>query len=398
MANLKKSQGVINIYDDIYSGSDYLSQVDSKKIQSGDMVLLFSIDGAQLYRSKKSDCWIYIWVPLDQSPKQWYKKMSILPGGFVPRLNHPKDLESFIFPGLHHLAALQNEGLKIWDAAQDIVFTSLPMLAFATASAVAMVTLSSWVGHHGKYGCCLLCGLSGQHKPGAPHYYPALLKPDNCNLEASNHPDYDIFNLPSQSWQEYEEKLIHVITSLNSTQHASHQKDTGLTGPSIFHGLPHMLGVPACFPSDLMHHIGINLLDLLINLWQGKIDRDQHDDKNSWDWAVLKGKTWKLHGKEIAACQRYLPSSFDHPPRNPAEKINSGYKAWEFLTYLFVIGPGAFYTVLPDKYWKNFCKLVIGIRIVFQQQITREELLQGHKALAQFCLEFENLYYQRKVE
>ena len=398
IADLRKTGGTIDVYDDIYTGRDYLDRVESGEIHPGDMVLVFSIDGAQLHRLKKSDCWIYIWVVLDQSPKQRYKKKSVFPGGFVPGPNNPKDLDSFIFPGLHHLSALQNEGLTIWDAAQDMVFTPRPMLAFVTADAVAMAALCGWVGHHGKYGCCLLCGLKGRHKPGAPHYYPALLKPDNCDLDGSNHPDYDVLNLPCQTREEYEENLLYIIMSLNQTQYNSRRKETGLTSPSIFLGIPRTLGIPACFPGDLMHHIGINLPDLLLNLWQGKLECDHSDDRNSWDWAVLKGKTWKLHGKEIADCQPYLPTSFDCPPRNPAEKISSGYKAWEFLTYLFVIGPGALYAVLPDNYWRNFCKLVVGVRIAFQQQITRDELLQGHKSLLEFCLEFEHLYYQRKLE
>ncbi|KAK2459237.1 hypothetical protein APHAL10511_008745 [Amanita phalloides] len=161
ISELSKSHGVINVYDDIYTGSDYLGCVERKEICPGDMVLLFSIDGAQLYRSKKSDCWIYIWVVLDQSLKQCYKKKNILPGGFVPGPNNPKDLNSFMFPGLHHLSAVQKEGLKIWDAANNTTFISWPTLAFVTADAVAMASLCSWVGHHGKYGCHLLCGLKG---------------------------------------------------------------------------------------------------------------------------------------------------------------------------------------------------------------------------------------------
>lgn len=93
----------------------------------------------------------------------------------------------------------------------------------------------------------------------------------------------------------------------------------------------------------------------------------------------------------------HLPGSFDRPPRNPAEKINSGYKAWEFLMYLFGLGPGLFYNVLPKKYWQNFCKLVYGIRILHQRKISLKLLKAAHQALIDFVLEFEALYYQRRV-
>ena len=79
------------------------------------MVLLLSIDGAQLYQSKHSDCWIYIWVILDHAPDMCYKKKYILHGGFIRGLNNPKNLDSFMLPGLYHLTTIQKEGLQIWD-------------------------------------------------------------------------------------------------------------------------------------------------------------------------------------------------------------------------------------------------------------------------------------------
>jgi hypothetical protein len=67
---------------------------------------MFSINGAQLYRDKKSECWIYVWILLEMGPDERYKVRNILPG---PKA--PENLESFIFPGLAHVSALQREGL-----------------------------------------------------------------------------------------------------------------------------------------------------------------------------------------------------------------------------------------------------------------------------------------------
>lgn len=97
----------------------------------------------------------------------------------------------------------------------------------------------------------------------------------------------------------------------------------------------------------------------------------------------------------VAAATPYFPGSFDRPPRNPAEKINSGYKAWKFLLYFFILGCGVFRAVLPEKYWKHFCQLVFALRIFQQYSITREQLLEAHKSMIQFCINFELLYYQR---
>lgn len=102
---------------------------------------------------------------------------------------------------------------------------------------------------------------------------------------------------------------------------------------------------------------------------------------------------WKAHGDAVAATKPYLPGSFDWPPRNPAEKINNGFKAWEFLIYIYGLGPGLFYGVLPSTYWENFCKLVYGIWIIHQHKIAACDLCQAHKALNEFAIEFKKLYY-----
>ncbi|KIO11941.1 hypothetical protein M404DRAFT_48044, partial [Pisolithus tinctorius Marx 270] len=80
-----------------------------------DIVLSVLLDGAQLYESKQSDCWLYIWIILNLSPDKRYKKTHVLPGGFIPGPNKPKNLDSFLFIGMHNLSALQSEGLRIWD-------------------------------------------------------------------------------------------------------------------------------------------------------------------------------------------------------------------------------------------------------------------------------------------
>ena len=103
------------LYDDILCGDTYLGLVDDGKLNKHDSVLMLSIDGVQLYKSKVSDVWIYIWILLDLVPEKYYKIRTIS-GGIIPGPDAPGDLDSFLFPGLSHLFALQKEGLPIWDA------------------------------------------------------------------------------------------------------------------------------------------------------------------------------------------------------------------------------------------------------------------------------------------
>ena len=121
-----RAGGSIETYDDVYCGSTLINAARRGDLTSDDVVLMLSVDGAQLYQSKQSDCWIYIWVLLDLAPDLRYKKKYVLPGGFIPGPNKPKNLDSFMYTGLHHLAALQRDGLRIWDSLTGRIYTSRP--------------------------------------------------------------------------------------------------------------------------------------------------------------------------------------------------------------------------------------------------------------------------------
>ncbi|KAF8806951.1 hypothetical protein BYT27DRAFT_7292543 [Phlegmacium glaucopus] len=241
-----------DIKDFLYS-LEYLDAVRSGRIQPEDTVLMFSIDGAQLYSHKASDCWIYIWILFDMDPKLRYQVAHVLPGGIIPGPNKPKNCDSYVFPGFYHVAALQREGLRIWDASRNEVFTSSPFVALGTADGPAMAYLNGLVGHHGKNGCRLYCSITGRHKPGGSHYYPALLKPLNYNVSGSDHGDLLYANLPSCSPDIYHRNLRHLLESPNETQYKKRRLETGISKPSIFLGLQQakILGVPGCFGIEI---------------------------------------------------------------------------------------------------------------------------------------------------
>jgi hypothetical protein len=400
IAELQQNSGHLSSYDDFFYGSDYLENVKNGRIRDDDIVLMLSIDGAQLYAHKASDCWIYIWIIMDFSPDERYKKAHVLPGGFIPGPNKPKNMDSFLFPGLHHLCVLQKEGLVIWDAFKDRIFNSNPFLGLDTADGPGMVYLDGFVGHHGKYQCRLYCPVPGRHKPNGPHYYPALLKPVDYVMPGCDHTDISHFVPLVTSQSRYLENLRYLLESPNETQYKKRRLETGITKPSLFLGIPRerILGVPGCFGSDIMHLASFNLGDLIIPLWRGVFDRDRDDPLSSWSWAVLQGEIWEMHGREVAAATPFLPGSFDRPPRNIADKINSGYKAWEWLLYLYGLTPALLYNILPEPYYSHHCKLVRGMRILHQHHIRTSDLILADKLLRSYAYEFEVLYYQRNLK
>ena len=77
-------------YDDILSGEAYLGAVDNGTVGEHDTVLMFSLDGAQLYWHKRSDCIIYIWIILCQSPYFIFALFALLMSLLVKYLHsHP---------------------------------------------------------------------------------------------------------------------------------------------------------------------------------------------------------------------------------------------------------------------------------------------------------------------
>ena len=402
--NLQVEDGGDIIYDDIFSGSEIQDLAERIKITGNDTVVSLSLDGAQLYQNKKSDTWISIWIINNFSPSQRYQKRRVLPGTIIPGPNKPKITDSYIYRGLHHLSALQREndgaGLRMWDAATSGIIESRIILALSTADAVGITELDGRVGHHGARGCRLGCQMKGRHKPHTGHYYAVHLRPNNYTVRDCNHHDIDIRNLLSPSSVDYQQDLLKVVSSRDQNHYEKNRKETGISKPSILSGLVSdlMVPVPRCFPLDLMHLIFINLGELLIPLWRGTMKCDVTDSPLSWEWATLTGDTWLAHGKLVADATPFFPSSFHRPPHNPAEKISSGYKATEYFHYLFGLGPGLFRAVLPSIYWKHFCKLVRGVRILVQRRIVGSQLREAHAHLVQFVEAFENLYYQRRVD
>lgn len=395
------------IFDDIFCGSDILKLHQDLSLSANDTTVMFSLDGAQLYQNKKSDTWIAIWIIADYNPTTRYKKKHILPALIIPGPSKPKILDSFLFRSFHHLSAIQQanngSGLRVWDHSKEEVILSRIINLLDLADAVALAELDGRVGHHGAQGCRLGCDMKGRHKPFSGHYYAVHLRPNGVNADDCNHADFNFrnpFGIQRESTQIYQEKVAIIISSRDQTEYERNRKLTGISKPSIINGLnpQFTLPVPQCFTVDLMHLLCINLGELLISLWRGGLKCETSDDKLTWDWATLTGDTWQEHGNLVAAATVYFPSSFHRPPRNPAEKLSSGYKATEYFLYVFGLGPAFFRLTLPEKYWKNFCKLVHGVRTIIQRRITKSQLREAHSYLVQFVEEYENIYYQRRMD
>jgi hypothetical protein len=73
------------------------------------------------------------------------------------------------------------------------------------------VYFDGMVGHSGKKGCQLYCGLLGRRK--GSHYYPALLIPYHYAVAGSNHPDVSVYELHDLDLTEYFKNLLKLVAA-----------------------------------------------------------------------------------------------------------------------------------------------------------------------------------------
>ena len=89
LALAKKNHGIVPVYEDVFDGKEYLDAYLAGQVRDDDTLLMFSWDGAQLYRDKESDCFFGIWIVLNLSPELRYKMKHILPALIIPGPNSP---------------------------------------------------------------------------------------------------------------------------------------------------------------------------------------------------------------------------------------------------------------------------------------------------------------------
>lgn len=245
--------------------------------------------------------------------------------------------------------------------------------------------------------------MPGCHWQGDPHYYPIMKKPNDYEMQGCDHGDITLTQMQEfcETIQiQFATNLHKILAVKNNAQYKKECLATGLAKQTIFSGLRYTLRIPNIFVIHVMHLIALNDPDLLIGLWHASLQLKVYapDSKAFWDWAVLVGAVWDSHGRTVAMAKPYLPLSFGHAPQNLALKINSGYKAWEFMLYLFGLGPVLLHSILGHHYWCNYCKFVCGVLLLYQRKITPEHVQEAHHLLCEFAQEFEDLYVQRKPE
>jgi hypothetical protein len=401
------NNGQLPTNNDVFTGAALLDHFQRGRIRQHDVMGLYACDGAQLYQSRSSDCWFGSLVLLNLPPKMRYKQEHVCPVLIIPGPNKPKNMDSFHYPLFHQFSALMKQGFTICDGDAPTPLDQKQQshfhLMLAGADGPGMTEMDGGVGHSGAAGCRAHCPFKGRHKRGVPHYYPALQCPVPYNVPSCSHADGipDEIAAYQPSMQSYLSDLSELLRTQTDTAFERIRLKTGLTKPTLLLGLPleNMIGIPHVFCLDFMHVPALNGPDLLLPLFRGSFSRDSKDT-DIWAWAEsLSNKDkWDAHGALIGRLQRWIPHWYGRSPRNPAKKVNTDFKAWEFMIYLYGLGPMVFREHLPLEYWTHYCKLVRIVEIANQTEITAVELIELEEYATSWQLEYEELYVKRKSE
>ncbi len=124
------AQWKVKGYSDTTCGRNYLDAVETGTIKKDDILVQLSLDSAQLYHDKESDCWIFIYIIHNLAPDLRYKKRLVIPAGFIPGPKKMKDGDSFLYPVLYHISVLEMQRLTdsctTWPFPRDGSFSYIP--------------------------------------------------------------------------------------------------------------------------------------------------------------------------------------------------------------------------------------------------------------------------------
>jgi hypothetical protein len=97
-----------DVIGDVFDSAQYKSLLQNGYFQDDrDIALLGSVDGFQLFRQKRDDCWIVLFINVNLPPEQRVKKENLLIGSIIPGPKAPKDFNSFMKPIIDELCLLE---------------------------------------------------------------------------------------------------------------------------------------------------------------------------------------------------------------------------------------------------------------------------------------------------
>jgi hypothetical protein len=137
----------------------------------------------------------------------------------IPGPNPPGDIESFFYTLFQDMTKA-SEGIWIWDAVDSAYFVLRAHLCMVLGDMLGSAKCSGLAGHSAVFGdhFSLVQGARSKLSKGKAQYYP-MSPPDNDKKEYnSNHPTFDLNDLPMHTESHYWSTIEKLGTAKTTTK------------------------------------------------------------------------------------------------------------------------------------------------------------------------------------
>ncbi|QRW26221.1 Transposase family Tnp2 protein [Rhizoctonia solani] len=154
-----------------------------------ELALAIAIDGMGPFKKQSQLCWPILIITYNFPPKIQTHLSNMICTSVIPGLHLPKDLNSFLQPLIDKLVELA-QGVKAVNVVNEEVFALCAHILAAFGDLPAMAKLMEFVGHNGRFPCCLckIMSILGQTAKNGTHLYCPLHCLDNTGLDPHNLP------------------------------------------------------------------------------------------------------------------------------------------------------------------------------------------------------------------
>jgi hypothetical protein len=203
---------------DVFDGLHYKALVSRGFFMDHrDVALIASMDGYQIFRQKRDDCWVILLINANLPPETRVQRENLMISALVPGPKAPKNFNSFLRPLVDELKQLQgiiskfyvyytsintslltnSEGVPCVDGKTGASFILHAHILSWSGDIPALTKIMCTTGHH-SYKACRFCFIKGIYSEGSRHIYFPLKPP--AGMPGNQ---YNPQNLPTRTHQDY---------------------------------------------------------------------------------------------------------------------------------------------------------------------------------------------------
>ena len=373
--------------EDYIFGRTYVAIDSKKRFCQDDVCLSLSVDGKNLFRSNDFNIWPVLLLNLNLPPDERCKIEHMIPFGFIPGPNNPKNLETFLHPLFEELKLLES-GLSLtdWEGAHRTVRV---FLLFVTADLPALSKVIRTRGHNALSPCrfCRIHGIYEEEKK--TYYYPSAVEISEVHRQKKIlwRPEriYSLLRTPRGLLKDFRE----IEDCVKKKEREELCKSKGLHGqPSILRFCSSLIPFQS-FPIDIMHLFYENIAPYM---WRYITGGSPEGSSAPFYLSAVEQV-----GADLEGSGKFIPGSFGRRPRNIFLQ-HKRFKAEEWKSFVLLYSSPLLSERLGEKYLRGWKQLVTVCRLCSVPHPTREELKTIKRCALQFYLHFEKDYFRYKKE